>query len=123
MSERNVRAKSDDVSESLPLDLAAGEPPQGLMSIGGRGMYLALFSQIGAMLFVATLGGALSGNWLDVNLGSRPIGLLVGFAGGAIVSTIGSARLIRRTLKKLDALEREDRERRLRVRLESERER
>ncbi|MFM8915307.1 MAG: AtpZ/AtpI family protein [Candidatus Limnocylindrus sp.] len=86
-------------------------------------MYLALFSQIGAMLFVATLGGALSGNWLDVNLDSRPIGLLVGFAGGAIVSTIGSAQLIRRTLKKLDALEREDRERRLRVRLKSERER
>ncbi|MFM9128614.1 MAG: AtpZ/AtpI family protein [Candidatus Limnocylindrus sp.] len=123
MNEWNAGANPDDVAESLPLDLRAGEPPQGLMSIGGRGMYLALFSQIGAMLFVATLGGALSGNWLDVNLDSRPIGLLVGFAGGAIVSTIGSAQLIRRTLKKLDALEREDRERRLRVRLKSERER
>ena len=44
---------------------------------GKTGAYLALFSEIGLVLFVLTLGGALGGHWLDEQLGIRfPIFLL-----------------------------------------------
>lgn len=54
----------------------------------GRGWaYFALFSEIGLVLFVATLGGSLAGNWLDEQVGTRPlfilVGLFVGLAAGA----------------------------------------
>jgi ATP synthase protein I len=56
----------------------------------GRGWaYIALFSEIGFVLFVTTLGGALAGNWLDREVGTTPvfvlIGLFVGLAAGARV--------------------------------------
>ena len=57
---------------------------------GRTGAYLALFTEIGFVLFVLTLGGALGGHWLDEQLGLRfPIllltGLALGMAGGALV--------------------------------------
>jgi hypothetical protein len=56
---------------------------------GKTGAYLALFTEIGFILFVLTLGGALGGHWLDQQLGFRfPIlmlaGLLLGMAAGAM---------------------------------------
>ncbi|HEY6058751.1 MAG TPA: AtpZ/AtpI family protein [Candidatus Limnocylindrales bacterium] len=49
--------------------------------------YFALFSEIGLVLLVTTLAGVLAGYWLDQQLGSLPIfvvvGLLVGLAAGA----------------------------------------
>ena len=56
---------------------------------GRNGAYLALFTEIGFILLVSTLAGALGGHWLDLQLGFRfPIillaGLLVGMAGGAM---------------------------------------
>jgi hypothetical protein len=56
---------------------------------GRTGAYLALFSEIGLILLIATLAGALGGHWLDEQLGFRfPIlllaGLGLGMAGGAI---------------------------------------
>ena len=55
---------------------------------GQTGRYLALFTEIGFILLVTTLVGALGGHWLDQQLGFRfPIfllaGLLLGMAAGA----------------------------------------
>ena len=57
---------------------------------GKTGAYFALFTEIGFVLFVTTLAGALAGHWLDLQLGLRfPIfllaGLLLGMAAGARV--------------------------------------
>ena len=56
---------------------------------GKTGAYLALFTEIGFLLFALTLAGALGGHWLDEQLGLMfPIllltGLLLGMAGGAL---------------------------------------
>jgi F0F1-type ATP synthase assembly protein I len=76
-----------------------------------------LFSQIGAMLLVANLGGALLGNWLDDLIGSGPLFLVVGFLGGFAVGSIGAARTVRRALNLIDAEDRRRRERQLEARV------
>ena len=68
----------------------------------GAGAYLALFSEIGVLLLVTTLAGALAGNWLDQQLGTVPIFLLAGFLGGAGIGAVGIWRLITRFLKRFD---------------------
>lgn len=77
----------------------------GLMSDIGKGAYLALFSQIGISLLIANLGGALLGNWIDGQLNSGPIFLILGFVGGFIAGAVAAARLVQRTLRHLDALD------------------
>jgi ATP synthase protein I len=66
------------------------------------GAYLALFSEIGIVLFVTTLGGALAGHWLDQQLGTNPLFVLVGFLGGAGVGAVADYRLINRFLARLN---------------------
>jgi F0F1-type ATP synthase assembly protein I len=68
----------------------------------GAGAYLALFSELGVLLLVTTLAGALAGNWLDQQLGTVPVFLLAGFLGGAGIGAIGIWRLITRFLKRFD---------------------
>ncbi len=99
------------------------DAPQGLTTIGGRSAYLALFSQIGVMLLVATLGGALLGNAVDKGLGTRPLFLIVGFAAGAAVGTVGVARLVARALARFDALDAVAKAERLQDRLMREKQR
>lgn len=66
---------------------------------GRTGAYLALFTEIGFILFVLTLGGALGGNWLDQQLGIRfPIFLLTGLFLGMGAGALGIRRLINRFL-------------------------
>jgi hypothetical protein len=77
----------------------------GLMSDIGRGAYIALFSQIGISLLIANLGGALLGHWIDGQLNSGPIFLILGFVGGFVAGAVASARLVQRTLRHLDALD------------------
>ena len=77
----------------------------GLMSDIGRGAYIALFSQIGISLLIANLGGALLGNWIDGQLNSGPIFLILGFVGGFVAGAVAAARLVQRTLRHLDALD------------------
>jgi F0F1-type ATP synthase assembly protein I len=60
--------------------------------------YLALFTEIGAALFILSLGGALAGHWLDEQLHTNPIFLLVGFLGGAAAGAFADYRLINRFL-------------------------
>ena len=66
---------------------------------GKTGAYLALFSEIGLLLFVLTLGGALGGHWLDEQLGiDFPIFLLTGLLVGMAAGAVAIRRLINRFL-------------------------
>ena len=66
---------------------------------GRTGAYLALFTEIGFILFVLTLGGALGGHWLDEQLGLRfPLLLLAGLALGMAGGALAIRRLINRFL-------------------------
>jgi F0F1-type ATP synthase assembly protein I len=58
------------------------------------GAYIALFSEIGLVLFVTTLLGALAGHWLDGQLGTNPLFVLVGFLAGASMGAVADYRLI-----------------------------
>ena len=64
--------------------------------------YFALFTQIGLALFVTTLLGALAGHWLDQQLGTNPVFVLLGFFGGALLGAMADYRLISRFLANLE---------------------
>jgi F0F1-type ATP synthase assembly protein I len=69
----------------------------------GRGWaYFALFSEIGIVLFVTTLGGALAGNWLDLQVGTRPLFILVGLFVGLAAGARAIYTLIQRFLAKMN---------------------
>jgi F0F1-type ATP synthase assembly protein I len=64
--------------------------------------YLALFSEIGLVLLVTSLAGVAAGYWVDQELGTRPLFILVGFLAGAGLGAVGIYRLLTRFLKRLD---------------------
>jgi len=66
------------------------------------GAYLALFSEIGFVLLVTTLAGALAGHWIDDQLGTNPIFVLVGFLAGAGSGGLYAYRMIARFLARFD---------------------
>jgi F0F1-type ATP synthase assembly protein I len=69
----------------------------------GRGVaYLALFSEIGFVLLVTTLGGTLAGYWIDQQVHTRGIFAIFGFFVGAGIGTFGIYRLVTRFLATLD---------------------
>jgi ATP synthase protein I len=66
----------------------------------GRGFaYAALFSEIGLSLLVTTLVGVGLGYWVDTQLGSLPVFVLIGFLIGAGSGTVLIYRLVTRFLK------------------------
>ena len=69
---------------------------------GQAGAYFALFSEIGIFLLITTLAGALGGYWVDGQLGTEGVFVIVGFLGGAAIGTIGIYRLITRFLARYD---------------------
>lgn len=73
--------------------------------LGRASVYLALFSEIAIVLLVTTLGGVLSGYWLDQRLMTLPVlsvtGMLVGFGLGGV----GVHRLVVRFLARFDQAE------------------
>jgi F0F1-type ATP synthase assembly protein I len=70
---------------------------------GKTGAYFALFTEIGFILLVPTLLGALAGHWLDEQLGLQfPVFLLIGFLIGLAAGASGVWQLINRFLAKLD---------------------
>ncbi len=83
------------------------------VNFGSKSAFIALFSQIGITLFVANLGGALLGRWVDGALNSTPIFLVAGFVGGFAVGAVGAAQLIRRALRQFEASDAADRAARL----------
>ena len=73
------------------------------MTESGRGWaYVVLFSEIGISLLVTTLVGVLVGYWVDKQVGTLPVFLIVGFLVGAGTGTVMIARLINRFLKTFD---------------------
>ena len=65
----------------------------------GRGAaYAVLFSEIGISLLITTLVGVLVGRWVDAQLGSLPVFVLVGFFIGAGSGTVLIYRLVTRFL-------------------------
>jgi len=68
----------------------------------GSGAFLALFSEIGMLLLVTTLAGVAAGYWVDQELGTRPLFILVGFLAGAGIGAFGIYRLVTRFLKRFD---------------------
>lgn len=64
--------------------------------------YFALFTEIGFVLFVTTLVGALAGHWLDQQLQTNPLFVMTGFIGGAALGAVVDYRLLTRFLKRLD---------------------
>lgn len=69
----------------------------------GRGLaYLSLFSEIGIVLLLTTLFGALAGHWVDGELGTLPIATVAGFLLGAAAGAAAMYRLLMRFLARLD---------------------
>jgi len=65
---------------------------------GRGGAYAVLFSEIGISLLITTLVGVLAGRWVDEQLHSLPIFLIVGFLIGAGSGTLMIYRLVSRFL-------------------------
>ena len=73
-----------------------------MSGLGRAGAYFALFSQVGLILLVTNLGGALLGYWAGEQLGAIPILTLGGFFAGRAVGWVAGLRLIRRFLASTD---------------------
>jgi F0F1-type ATP synthase assembly protein I len=64
--------------------------------------YVALFSEIGVSLLVTTLLGVLVGYWLDKQLGTLPLFLMIGFLAGAGAGTVMIYRLVSHFLRDIE---------------------
>jgi ATP synthase protein I len=69
---------------------------------GRGGAYAVLFSEIGISLLVTTLVGVLAGRWVDAQLGTLPIFLIIGFLIGAGSGTVMIYQLVSRFLKTME---------------------
>jgi F0F1-type ATP synthase assembly protein I len=69
---------------------------------GRGGAYAALFSEIGISLLITTLVGVLVGRWVDAQLGTLPVFVIVGFLIGAGSGTVMIIRLVSRFLKTIE---------------------
>jgi F0F1-type ATP synthase assembly protein I len=69
---------------------------------GRTGAYLALLSEIGLILLATTLIGVLAGYWLDRQIGTLPIFVLIGLAVGLAAGALSVYRLINRFLTRID---------------------
>ena len=72
------------------------------MEPGKGGAYFALFSEIGLVLLVATLAGVGVGYFIDRQLGTLPIFVMIGFLIGAGVGARGVYVLVTRFLASFD---------------------
>lgn len=73
-----------------------------MRDLGRAGAYIALFSEIAATFLVTTLTGVLVGRWVDGQLGTLPIFVLVGALGGFLIGGFAVTRLIARFLAQFD---------------------
>ena len=72
------------------------------MGPGQAGAYLALFSEIGFIILITTLAGALGGHWIDGQLHTSPLFILVGLLAGLAIGAQAVYRLIQRFLARFD---------------------
>lgn len=75
--------------------------------LGRAAAYVALFSEIGIVLLITVLAGTLAGYWIDLQLKTVPVFVLIGFALGTIAGAVGCGRLMARFLARLDESDRE----------------
>ena len=69
----------------------------------GRGLaYVVLFSELGLTLLVTTLFGALGGHWVDEQLGTSPLLVVIGFLAGAGAGAWVNYRLVKRFLSSIE---------------------
>jgi len=73
-----------------------------MMGPGQAGAYLALFSEIGFIILFTTLAGALGGHWIDGQLHTSPLFILVGLLAGLAIGAQAVYRLIQRFLARFD---------------------
>lgn len=71
-------------------------------NLGKNSAFVALFSEIAFVLLITVLAGILAGYWLDQNLGTIPVFVLVGFAVGSISGAYACWRLTSRFLAEMD---------------------
>lgn len=69
---------------------------------GQGGAYLALFTEIGFILLVTTLAGALGGHWIDDQLHTSPLFIVTGLLVGLGIGARGVYGLIQRFLARFD---------------------
>lgn len=69
---------------------------------GRSGGYIALFSEIGFILLVTTLAGVGIGYWVDQQLATLPVFVIVGLFLGMAVGARGTWVLIKRFLASFD---------------------
>ena len=69
---------------------------------GKGGAYLVLFSEIGLVILVTTLLGTLAGYWLDKQIGTIPMFVLIGLLVGLSIGARAAYRLITRFLASFD---------------------
>jgi F0F1-type ATP synthase assembly protein I len=70
--------------------------------MGKTSTFVAIFSEIGFVLLFTVLAGTLGGHWLDQQLGTNPVFILVGLAIGLGSGAAGCWRLLASFLKSLD---------------------
>ena len=87
---------------AAPLVYSRGFARWRVIEPGKGGAYAVLFSEIGISLLITTLIGVLVGRWVDEQLGSLPIFLIVGFLIGAGSGTVMIYRLVSRFLKTIE---------------------
>ena len=73
-----------------------------MIESGRGGAYAVLFSEIGISLLVTTLIGVLAGRWVDAQLGTLPVFVIIGFLLGAGSGTVMIYRLVSRFLKTIE---------------------
>jgi ATP synthase protein I len=73
-----------------------------MSGLGSVAAYAVLFSQIGFVFLVVVLAGVLAGYWLDGNLGTLPVFVLVGFLIGLTIGGLAVYRLIARFMARFD---------------------
>jgi F0F1-type ATP synthase assembly protein I len=68
---------------------------------GKGGAYFALFGEIGLIILVTTLGGSLVGYWIDRQLNTVPVFVVIGLLIGLTAGARAVYKLINRFLTKL----------------------
>lgn len=70
--------------------------------LGRAAAYFALFSEIGLILLVTVLAGVLGGYWIDQQLGTLPIFVLIGLLIGLATGALAMYRMISRFLARYE---------------------
>ncbi len=70
--------------------------------LGRAAAYFALFSEIGLILLVTVLAGVLGGYWVDQQLGTLPIFVLIGLLIGLVAGALAMYRIISRFLARYE---------------------